>query len=125
MRFIEKIEHVIELIDEGNIDRAKSILIWLEQNADRYTKVNLGLFLNAQSLIDMAKERLCNDASAETREIFRAIKESVSHIDPELAQFLVPRCIYRGGLCNSLKPCGYNKSERFAREFEEYKKHFS
>lgn len=122
--FQEKIGQVIDLINHGHNTDAIAILNWLEDNADRYTKVNLGLFLNAQSLIDMAKERLCSDASAETREIFKAIKEEITKVDPELAAFLVPRCIYRGGICNSLKTCGFNKTDLFKKQLDNYKLNF-
>lgn len=119
--FQEKIGQVIDLINRGHNKEAIVILNWLEENADRYTKVNLGIFLNAQSLINMAKDRLCSDASAETREIFKAIKAEIEKVDPDLAQFLVPRCIYRGGICNSLKPCGFNKTEMFQKQLNQYK----
>lgn len=122
--FQEKIGQVIDLINHGHDTDAIAILNWLEDNADRYTKVNLGLFLNAQSLIDMAKERLCSDASAETREIFKAIKDKIAEVDSDLAMFLVRKCVYRGGICNSLKTCGYNKSETGKLEIENYKKLF-
>lgn len=119
--FQEKIGRVIDLINRGHNKEAIVILNWLEENADRYTKVNLGIFLNAQSLINMAKDRLCSDASAETREIFNAIKAEIEKVDPDLAKFLVPRCIYRGGICNSLKSCGFNKTELFNKQLNQYK----
>ena len=122
--FQEKIGQVIDLINRGHNKEAIVILNWLEENADRYTKVNLGIFLNAQSLINMAKDRLCSDASAETREIFKTIKAEIEKVDPDLALFLVPRCIYRGGICNSRKPCGFNKTDLFQKQLEEYKLNF-
>lgn len=122
--FQEKIGQVIDLINHGRNKEAIVILNWLEENADRYTKVNLGIFLNAQALINMAKDRLCSDASAETREIFKAIKAEIEKVDHDLAQFLVPRCIYRGGICNSLKPCGFNQNESFNKQLEQYKNLF-
>ena len=122
--FKQRIDEVVDWVNQGNTEDAINMLEWLKENADRYTKVNLGLFLNAQSLINMAKDRLCSDASAETREIFNAIKAEIEKVDPDLAQFLVPRCIYRGGICNSLKPCGFNKTELFNKKLTEYKKLF-
>lgn len=58
MRFKESVAEVINYIGEGKTQDAVGMLEWLSENADRYTKVNLGLFINAQSLIDMAQERL-------------------------------------------------------------------
>lgn len=123
--FKERIAEIVDWVNQGNIEDAINMLEWLKDNADRYTKVNLGIFLNAQSLINMAKDRLCSDASAETREIFKAIKSEIEKVDPDLAQFLVSRCIYRGGICNSLKPCGFNKTELFKKQLEIYKLNFS
>lgn len=124
VHFKERINHVIDLLNDGQNGIAKKHLLWLRDNADRYTKVNLGLCINAQALINMAKDRLCSDASAETREIFKAIKAKIAEVDPDLAPFLVPKCVYRGGICNSLTPCGYNKSEKGKQEIENYKKMF-
>lgn len=125
VNFKVRIQSIIDTIDDGNKDKAIDDLIWLADNADRYTKVNLGLFINAQALINAAKDRLCSDASAETREIFKSIKAEIERVDPDLAQFLVPRCIYRGGICNSLKSCGFNKTELFNKQLTEYKKLFT
>lgn len=122
--FQEKIGQVIDYINHGRNEEAIAILNWLEYNADRYTKVNLGLFLNAQSLIDMAQERLCSNASPETREIFKAIKAEIEKVDPDLALFLVPSCIYRGGICNRIQKCGFNKTELFNKQLEQYKLNF-
>lgn len=119
--FQEKICQVIDYINHGRNKEAIAILNWLEDNADRYTKVNLGLFINAQSLIDMAQERLCSNASPETREIFKAIKAEIEKVDPDLASFLVPSCIYRGGICNRLQKCGFNKTELFNKQLNDYK----
>lgn len=124
VRFQERINQVMDMIVGGKVDEALCELEWLRDNADRYTKVNLGLCLNAQSLINIAKDRLCSDASAETREIFKAIKRAMAEVEPDLYPFLVPKCIYRGGICNSLTPCGYNKTELFQKELAEYKKLF-
>lgn len=123
-QFKERIEKIANYIADGNGDYAMLELNWLKENADRYTKVNLGLCINAQALINMAKERLCSDASVETREIFKAIKAKIGEADPELEPFLVPKCIYRGGICNGVSHCGYNKTELFQKQLNEYKKLF-
>lgn len=100
-------------------------LAWLKDNSDRQTPVNLGLCLNAQSLIDMAKLRLCGQASSETRIIFNAIKEKIREIDPSLADMMVPKCVYRNGLCGEPRCCGYNHSEKFQDELQAYLENFT
>lgn len=100
-------------------------LEWLQENADRYTPVNLGLLLNAQSLMDMAKLRLCNQASSETRQVFQAIKDEIAKVDPELASMMVRKCVYRGGLCGESRCCGFNFTAAFKKEMQEYTSNFS
>jgi hypothetical protein len=77
-------------------------------NVTRWTPVNHGMFCNAQALINMAKPRLCNKASKETREVMRKIKEGVYEADPYLFKYLVPTCVYRGGICPEPISCGFN-----------------
>lgn len=108
-----------------NLEEYIKELEWLRANADRHTPVNLGILVNAQSLIDMAKLRECFQASAGTREVFAAIKEKVAEIDPELAILMVKKCVYRNGLCGEPKCCGYNTTKPFQKELEEYKSNFS
>lgn len=100
-------------------------LAWLKDNSDRHTPVNLSLCLNAQSLIDMAKLRLCGQASSETRIIFQAIKDKIVEIDPSLAKVMVPKCVYRNGLCGEPRCCGYNSTEKFQDELHAYLENFT
>lgn len=117
---------------ESNLDAINSVLQecveeidWLSDNADRNTKVTLSILVNAQSLIDMAKLRLCNCAHIETRKAFAEIKKEVAKIDPALASMMVRKCVYRGGLCGEMRCCGFNGSMEFQRELGRYLNHFS
>lgn len=74
--------------------------------ANRNTPVNHAMLINAQSLIDIAKIRLCNKAEKPTREIMGKIVRSIKRIDPALASLMVPKCVYRNGICCEPKPCG-------------------
>lgn len=121
-----KVEHIKTLIESGSIDEATEELDWLPGNVDRYTPVNLGLLLNAQSLIDMAKLRLCTGcAHAETVKVFRAMKAEIAKVDPDLAQMMVRKCVYRGGICGEPRCCKFNSSQGFNKEFAEYIAHFT
>lgn len=60
---------------------------------------------NTQHLIDTWRKRLCRQASQETREYAEDFKEMLSGIEPEVADVLVPNCIYRCG-CPEMSPCG-------------------
>lgn len=99
-------------------------LEYLKTNADRLTPVNLGLLLNAQSLIDMAKLRLCFQAHKTTIKIFKDLKEKIREVDPDLAEMMVVKCVYRNGLCGEPKCCGYNQSRQFKNELHQYLTHF-
>ena len=52
---------------------------------------------NTQSLIDTERKRLCTMAAKETREQAEDLKCTIHEVQPEIADVLVPNCIYRGG----------------------------
>lgn len=127
---IEKLDKITtrlqENTSEATIDGVIAELKWLQENSDRYTPVNLGIFVNAQSLIDMAKLRLCTgQAHKETVIVFQEIKNKIQEIDPALAAMMVRKCVYRGGICGEPRCCGFNHSVKFKQEMQEYVKHFS
>ena len=76
--------------------------------------------VNAQTLINISRKRLCSCASKETREAWHAVKAAIAEIDPVMAAFMVPNCIYRG-FCPEKDPCGYWTGKRFERELNEYR----
>lgn len=113
----DMIAHIIQDC-AGEID-------WLAENADRNTRVNLSLLVNAQSLIDMAKLRLCACAHVETRAVFNKIKQEIAKIDPSLASMMVRKCVYRGGLCGEMRCCGFNSTPAFQIEIAGYLSNFN
>lgn len=62
--------------------------------------------VNAQELMQMARMRLCGQASGETRWVMARICSEVKRSNPEFAPFLRPKCLIHGG-CNEFKSCGY------------------
>ena len=64
---------------------------------------------NAQNLIDTARKRLCRLASRETRLYMEDLKESISNVEPEISDVLVPNCIYRCGCPESTNCLGATK----------------
>ena len=76
--------------------------------------------VNAQTLINISRKRLCSCASKETREAWHAVKAAIAEIDPVMAAFMVPNCIYRG-FCPEKDSCGYWTGKRFERELNEYR----
>lgn len=61
---------------------------------------------NAQQLIDTARKRMCHLASRETRRYMEDLKETIKSTEPEIADVLVPNCIYRCG-CPEQTCCGW------------------
>lgn len=81
--------------------------------------VNIDIVLNAQSVINVSKVRLCSKASKETREVWEKVVAEISAIAPELGAKCVPTCIYRG-FCPEEGPCGNVKTEKFKQWRKEY-----
>lgn len=81
--------------------------------ANRHTPMRHSVLVNAESLINMARKRLCYQAHPETRAVMLAIREAVREVDPDLARYMVPSCVYRGGYCPELRPCGNYKVRRY------------
>ena len=65
------------------------------------------MYINAQELMFMARRRLCNQASSETREVMKAIVAEVLKTNPEFTWVLVPMCVYQK-FCPEFTPCGKN-----------------
>ena len=59
--------------------------------------VIMGCDANTQHLIDMARKRLCRMASRETRQYMEDLKKAIHEVQPEIADVLVPNCVYRCG----------------------------
>ena len=66
--------------------------------------------INAAELMQMARMRLCRQASVETRMVMTEIRDAVIETNPEFADFLQPKCVIHGG-CNEFVPCGYWKEQ--------------
>ena len=58
--------------------------------------------------------RLCKQADKQTRKVMKAIRDSVIEVCPFMKGLLVPKCEYRGGICDEFNPCGYNKKNLVA-----------
>lgn len=108
------IEHFVstQRTDRTGIDRS---------NLSQSSPVNHACEANAQALINISRKRLCNCASKETREAWQMVKDEVAKVEPELASCMVRECCYRG-FCPEMFSCGYDKTEAFKKELEEYRK---
>ena len=82
--------------------------------------VDMELEANAQALINMSRKRLCAQASSETRAVMQDMKKEVQEKDEHMAKVMVKECIYRG-FCPEMQGCGYDKTEKFQKELQEYR----
>lgn len=76
--------------------------------------------VNAQTLINMARKRMCNCSHKETKEAFMAIREEMYTVDPEMAAVMVPNCIYRG-FCPEVKCCGFVNTPHYQTWLAKYR----
>ena len=74
---------------------------------------------NAQALINISRDRLCNQSAKETRKAWLLIIDRLRFIEPELAEICVKECVYRG-FCPEIKGCGYTNKSEFAKERTKY-----
>jgi thymidylate synthase ThyX len=76
--------------------------------------------MNAQTLINVSRKRLCACASKETREAWKAVKDEIAKTEPNMAAVMVPNCIYRG-FCPERDSCGFWKTKKFKEDLKNYR----
>lgn len=86
----------------------------------RLTKVTHTMKINAESLINMSRKRLCLKSHRTTVKVMSLIKREIKKISPDLDLFMVPNCIYRGGLC----PEGSNSCGKYLKIIDKYRYYF-
>ena len=77
-----------------------------EVEQTRSTPQNHMFICNAESLINMARKRLCFKTAPETCKVMHEVKHGVGSLDPDLEYHMVPECIYRGRICHEHIMCG-------------------
>ena len=77
--------------------------------------------VNAQTLINISRKRLCTCASLETRQAWNAVKDEIKTFDTVMADKMVRNCVYRG-FCPEMNCCGYVNTEAYKKELETYRK---
>ena len=75
-------------------------------NAPRNTPVDMIFYCNAEELMTIANKRLCNKAASKTREVVMQMCVEAAKTTPELLKWLVPMCVYHGGVCHEIQSCG-------------------
>ena len=76
------------------------------RKAPQDTLVSMTWTMNAEALMNLANKRLCFKAADETRKVVEVMCSLALADTPEFDRLLVPMCIYHGGRCDEMKPCG-------------------
>lgn len=113
VRHHEGVNHFVstQRTDRTGVDRNK-----LQQDNPISYRMNA----NAQALINISRKRLCNCAAIETRQAWQMVKDQIAQVEPELASCMVRECVYRAH-CPEMFGCGFDKTEAFKKELEEYR----
>lgn len=105
---------IAETVTTNRSDRGGS------DTAGRMTPVDMIIYCNAKTLVDMSLKRLCSNADSIARKLMGMIKDEIKDIDPDLYEFMVPQCLYRCGLCQEWKCCGYVNTSKFKLDLARY-----
>lgn len=87
---------------------------------NRMTPTMLWFTANAQALINVSRQRLCNMAEKDTRDIWNMVKDEMQKVDPVMAGAMVRNCIYRGH-CPEMRPCKYTTTQTYRNEVCSYR----
>lgn len=106
-------EHSLPFIHSQRSDRNESVTDRdaLPQGAPN----DQDFVMNAQTLINVSRKRLCMKASKETREAWQMVKDEVAKVDPIMATKMVPNCQY-SNFCREFECCGYFNTLAFLKE---------
>lgn len=78
-------------------------------------------YMNADSLIDVAEQRLCKKAHKDTRWLVKDIIKQVGQLEPLLLKELQRPCI-KTGVCKEFTQCGYMGTADYKVKRGEYKR---
>lgn len=77
--------------------------------------------VNAQTLKNVSRKRLCTCASKETREAWNMVKDEIAKQDEVMADKMVRNCVYCG-FCPEMQCCGFVNTPKFQEELQKYRK---
>lgn len=86
-----------DMVQTGREDRS------IREDEGRWDTKNHAFFINAYDLVHLSGVRLCERADGNISFIHSCIVAAISKIQPEYAMCLVPKCVFRNGLCNEQK----------------------
>lgn len=81
--------------------------------------VDIQLSINAQSVINISRVRLCAKAELATQKVWKGVIEGIKKIEPQLFGACVKNCVYRG-TCPEMDSCNFFKSSAFKTARKKY-----
>lgn len=81
--------------------------------------VSMTYAVNAQTLINVSRKRLCNKAAKGMQEVWARVIAKVAEVEPIVAEYCVPNCVYRSR-CPEIEPCGFCNTARFKAMHNKY-----
>lgn len=68
--------------------------------------VDMIIDMSGEQLMAISNKRLCKKTADETRNVVQEMCNQAITFCPEFEEFLVPMCIYHGGVCREMESCG-------------------
>lgn len=118
-KFANKIEFELDCDRSTLEDIFSDIVEEVKWNIGRHKLGRSAFLASAQNLIDISKVRLCKKAQAPVREVWGEVKKRVLSMSPELGKYMVPKCVYRNGLCAETG-CNWINTDEAKLMLEEY-----
>lgn len=113
-KLVEKVMAIIENDIKESADFNKRDFLFQGEVNDQ------DFYVNAQTLINISRKRLCYCSSKETREAWQLVKEAIKEIDPMMAHAMVRNCVYRCKCPEMRTDCNYDLSKAHDEEVKEY-----
>lgn len=101
--------HALSFVESQRNDRQSN---YDRRKAPQDAPVSMIYDSNAEEFMVIANKRLCGQASVETSQIVQDMCTLAESFTPELHGLLVPMCVYHGGVCHEMNPCGRNGNEQ-------------
>lgn len=77
--------------------------------ADKYINMTTkGFTISLLTVMELSRELCCSQTPKELGEEWKDILDQLVEYEPKIAPWLVPSCIYRGGICTKDDCCGFN-----------------
>ena len=114
VKFWAKIEGIKTFVSVHLVRHKIGVEHFVQSNRDdrggdavvtRDTEIQHGMDLDAQALISMSRKRLCLNSHRDTVATWTRLRKAIKEIEPDMADFMVPECVYRNGLCPELRMC--------------------